>query len=158
MNRPVGSVTFRFTDVEGSTRAWEAHPAETQTALERHDEIVAGKIEAHNGALILERGEGDSVFAVFGRANDAVAAAFEIQCALRAQTWPPNVPIRVRMAIHTGEAGADYRGPHVNRAARLRAIAHGEQILISAVTAGFLNDAFPDRPSLIYLHHTRLRI
>ena len=81
-NRPVGTVTFLFTDVEGSTRAWEAYPAETQTALKRHDEIVAGKIEAHNGALILERGEGDSVFAVFGRANDAVAAALEIQCAL----------------------------------------------------------------------------
>ena len=156
-NRPVGRVTFLFTDVEGSTRAWEAYPAETQTALKRHDEIVAGKIEAHNGALILERGEGDSVFAVFGRANDAVAAAFEIQCALRAQTWPPNVPIRVRMAIHTGETGADYRGPHVNRAARLRAVAHGEQILISGVTAGILRDALPDGASLIDLHRHRLR-
>ena len=156
-NRPVGTVTFLFTDVEGSTRAWEAYPAETQTALKRHDEIVAGKIEAYNGALILERGEGDSVFAVFGRANDAVAAAFEIQCALRAQTWPPNVPIRVRMAIHTGEAGADYRGPHVNRAARLRAIAHGEQILISGITAGILRDALPDGASLIDLQRHRLR-
>ena len=156
-NRPVGTVTFLFTDVEGSTRAWEAHPAETQTALKRHDEIVAGKIEAHNGALILERGEGDSVFAVFDRANDAVEAAFEIQCALRAQIWPPNVPIRVRMAIHTGEAGADYRGPHVNRAARLRAIAHGEQILISGVTAGILRDALPDGASLVDLQRHRLR-
>src|SRR2546421_12187347 len=156
-NRPVGTVTFLFTDVEGSTRAWEAFPAETQMALKRHDEIVAGKIEAHNGALILERGEGDSVFAVFGRANDAVAAAFEIQCELREQTWPADVPIRVRMAIHTGEAGADYRGPHVNRAARLRAIAHGEQILISGVTAGILRDALPDGASLIELGRHRLR-
>jgi len=98
-NRPVGRVTFLFTDVEGSTRAWEAHPAETQEALKRHDEIVAREIEAYHGALILERGEGDSVFAVFAHATDAVAAAFEIQCALRAQTWPPNVPIRVRMAL-----------------------------------------------------------
>jgi len=151
MNRPVGTVTFLFTDVEGSTRAWETHPAETQRALERHDEIVARKIEAHNGALILERGEGDSVFAVFARAADAVAAAFEIQCALRAQTWSPEVPIRVRIAIHTGEAAADYRGPHVNRAARLRAIAHGEQILISRVTAGILRDALPNGASLIDL-------
>jgi class 3 adenylate cyclase len=149
MNRPVGTVTFLFTDVEGSTRAWEAHPAETQTALKRHDEIVAREIEANNGALILERGEGDSVFAVFARAADAVAAAVEIQRALRAQTWPVDVPMRVRMAIHTGEAGADYRGPHVNRAARLRAIAHGEQILISGVTAGILRDAYrPVRRSL----------
>src|SRR6266480_2778446 len=108
-------------------------------------------------ALILERGEGDSVFAVFGRANDAVAAAFEIQCELRAQTWPANVPIRVRMAIHTGEAGADYRGPHVNRAARLRAIAHGEQILISGVTAGIVRGALPAGASLLDLGQHRLR-
>src|SRR5205814_9970497 len=156
-NRPVGTVTFLFTDVEGSTRAWEAFPAETHMALKRHDEIVAGKIEAHNGALILERGEGDSVFAVFGRANDAVAAAFEIQCELRAQTWPANVPIRVRMAIHTEEAAADYRGPHVNRAARLRAIAHGEKILISGVTAGIVRSTLPNGSSLIDLGQHRLR-
>jgi hypothetical protein len=131
--------------------------AETQAALKRHDEIFAREIEAHNGALILERGEGDSVFAVFARAADAVAAAFEIQCALRAQTWSPDVPIHVRMAIHTGEAGADYRGPHVNRAARLRAIAHGEQILISGVTAGILRDALPNGASLIDLRRHRLR-
>jgi class 3 adenylate cyclase len=157
MNRPVGTVTFLFTDVEGSTQSWETHSAETQAALKRHDEIVAREIQAHNGALILERGEGDSVFAVFARAADAVGAAFEIQCALRAQTWSPDVPIRVRMAIHTGEAGADYRGPHVNRAARLRAIAHGEQILISGVTAGILRDALPDGASLIDLRRHRLR-
>src|SRR6266550_7507429 len=157
MNRPVGTMTFLFTDVEGSTRAWEAHPAETQTALKRHDEILAREIEAYNGALILERGEGDSVFAIFARATDAVAAAVEIQRALRAETWPAEVPMRVRMAIHTGEAGADYRGPHVNRAARLRAIAHGEQILISAVTAGILHDALPDGASLIDLRRHRLR-
>ena len=157
MNRPVGTVTFLFTDVEGSTRAWEAHPAETQTALKRHDEIVAREIQAYNGALILERGEGDSVFAIFARATDAVAAAVEIQRALRAETWPAEVPMRVRMAIHTGEAGADYRGPHVNRAARLRAIAHGEQILISGVTAGILRDALPAGASLIDLGRHRLR-
>jgi len=157
MNRPVGTVTFLFTDVEGSTRAWEAHPAETQSALKRHDEIVAREIEAYNGALILERGEGDSVFAVFARAADAVAAAFEIQRTLGAQTWAADVPMRVRMAIHTGEAGADYRGPHVNRAARLRAVAHGEQILISGVTAGILRDALPDGASLIDLGRHRLR-
>src|SRR6266478_3194786 len=157
MNRPVGTVTFLFTDVEGSTRAWEAHPAETQTALKRHDEIVAREIEAYNGALILERGEGDSVFAVFARAADAVAAAVEIQRALGAQTWPADVPIRVRMAIHTGEAGADYRGPHVNRAARLRSIAHGEQILLSGVTAGIVRGGLPNGSSLVDLGQHRLR-
>src|SRR5438046_10529140 len=97
-NRPVGPVTFLFTDVEGSTRAWEAHPAETQEALKRHDEIVAREIEAYHGALILERGEGDSVFAVFAHATDAVAAACEIQSAHRAQTWTHKLPISVSIA------------------------------------------------------------
>ena len=137
MNRPVGTVTFLFTDVEGSTRAWEAHPAETQTALKRHDVIVAREIEAHNGALILERGEGDSVFAVFAHAADAVAAAIEIQRALRAQTWPAEVPMYVRMAIHTGEAGVDYRGPPVNRAARLRAMHTASRFYSRALRPAF---------------------
>ena len=123
--RPIGTVTFLFTDIEGSTRAWEAHPHETRTVLECHDKIVANTIEAHHGAILLERGEGDSVFAVFERASDAVAAACELQRTLGKQRWPAEVPLRVRVAIHTGEAGADYRGPHVNRAARIRAIAHG---------------------------------
>src|SRR5437588_5057492 len=125
--RPAGTVTFLFTDMEGSTRAWEAHPAQMQAALRRHDEIVAKSVEAHGGAIILERGEGDSIFAVFARASEAVAAACEMQRALRQEMWPANVAMRVRMAIHTGETGPDYRGPHINRTARIRAIAHGEQ-------------------------------
>src|SRR5437868_9448659 len=157
IERPVGTVTFLFTDMEGSTRAWETHPAETAAALKEHDLIVAKEVEAHNGAIVLERGEGDSVFAVFARPTDAVAAAYEIQLKLQAHSWPDRVPICVRMAIQTGEAGADYRGPHVNRAARLRAIAHGEQILISGVTAGILRDALPDGASLIELGRHRLR-
>src|SRR5437016_4983607 len=98
-NRPVGTVTFLFTDMEGSTRAWEAHPAETQAALKRHDETMAREIATRDGVIILERGEGDSVFAVFSRATDAVTAACEIQRALGAQSWPAHVPMRVRMAI-----------------------------------------------------------
>ena len=155
--RPVGTVTFLFTDMEGSTRAWELHPSETDAALKQHDEIVAKHVEAHDGAIILERGEGDSVFAVFVRASDAVAAACEIQRAMRKKSWPAQVPMRVRMAIHTGEAAADYRGPHVNRAARLRAIGHGEQILISGVTAGIVRGALPDGMSLLDLGQHRLR-
>src|SRR5437868_5010714 len=156
-NRPVGTVTFLFTDMEGSTRAWEVHPAETQAALKQHDDIVAREIEAHDGVIVLERGEGDSVFAVFARPSNAVAAACEIQRALRAQSWPAHVPMRVRMAIHTGEAGPDYRGPHVNRAARLRAIGYGEQILLSGVTAGIVRGALPHNSSLIDLGQHRLR-
>src|SRR6266566_9282403 len=106
-HRPVGTVTFLFTDMEGSSRAWDSYPSETRAALQRHDEIVAREVEAHNGAIILERGEGASVFAVFTRGSDAVAAAFELQRAFQKEPWPTHVPVRIRMAIHTGEAGAD---------------------------------------------------
>src|SRR6266566_8033524 len=156
-HRPVGTVTFLFTDMEGSSRAWDSYPSETRAALQRHDEIVAREVEAHNGAIILERGEGDSVFAVFTRGSDAVAAAFELQRAFQKEPWPTHVPVRVRMAIHTGEAGADYRGAHVNRAARIRAIGHGEQILVSGVTAGIVRGTLPDGTSLIDLGQHRLR-
>jgi predicted ATPase/class 3 adenylate cyclase len=155
--RPMGTVTFLFTDMEGSTRAWEAYPTEARTALQRHDEILTKGVEVHGGVIILERGEGDSVFAVFTRASDAVAAACEIQRALRQEAWPENVPVRVRMAIHTGEAGADYRGAHVNRAARIRAIAYGEQVMISGVTAGIVRGALPAGASLLDLGQHRLR-
>src|SRR5438874_17433 len=155
--RPVGTVTFLFTDMEGSTRAWEAHPKETRAALQRHDEIAAKAIKANRGTIILERGEGDSVFAVFERPSDAVAAACEFQLALGKEEWPLEVPLRVRVAIHTGEADTDYRGPHVNRAARLRAIAHGEQILLSGVTAGIVRGMLPNDSSLIDLGQHRLR-
>src|SRR2546425_2795050 len=90
-SRPVGTVTFLFTDMEGSTRAWEAYPAETRAALKRHDEIVAKTIDSHEGTIILERGEGDSVFAVFGRASDGVTAACELQRTLRKEAWPAQV-------------------------------------------------------------------
>ena len=155
--RPVGTVTFLFTDMEGSTRLWEAAPNEMRAALQRHDEILTRKIEAFRGAIILERGEGDSVFSVFARASDAVAAACEIQREMREEAWPRQVPMRVRMAIHTGEADSDYRSPHVNRAARIRAIAHGEQILISSVTAGIVRGSLPEDASLIDLGRHRLR-
>lgn len=157
LERPVGTVTFLFTDMEGSTRAWESHPAEMAAALTKHDRIVAACVAGHQGCIILERGEGDSVFAVFARASDAVAAACNIQRSLRREIWPAQVAMRVRIAIHTGEADAGYRGPHVNRAARLRAIGHGEQILLSGVTAGIVRGSLPADGWLIDLGEHRLR-
>jgi len=156
-HRPVGTVTFLFTDMEGSSRAWESYPSETRAALQRHDEIVARAVEGHNGAMILERGEGDSVFAVFIHGSDAVAAAFDIQRAFQNEPWPSHVPVHVRMAIHTGEAATDYRGPDVNRAARIRAIGHGEQILLSGVTAQIVRETLPENAALIDLGRHRLR-
>ncbi len=156
-DRPVGTVTFLFTDMAGSSRAWESYPSETRAALQRHDEIMALQVEAHDGAIILERGEGDSVFAVFTRESDAVSAAFDIQRAFQREPWPSHVPVRVRMAIHTGETARDYRGPDVNRAARIRGIAYGGQILVSGVTAEIVRGTLPGNATLIDLGQHRLR-
>src|SRR6476660_8357958 len=134
---PTGTVTFLFTDVEGSTRLWEQHPEQTRLALARHDALIESLVEQHQGVVVRPRGEGDSRFAVFPRASEAVAAAAGIQQALHVEPWPVETPIRVRMALHTGEADlreGDYYGAAVNRAARLRAIAHGGQAVLSLPT------------------------
>src|SRR3970040_394074 len=97
---PTGTVTFLFTDVEGSTRLWEVAPDATRAALVRHDSLIEELVNRHEGALVSPRGEGDSRFAVFDRATDAVAAAGEIQ---RAFAVDPRAPeLRVSMALPTG--------------------------------------------------------
>src|ERR687885_2386729 len=127
---PTGTVTFLFSDVEESTKLWERHPDQMRVALARHDHLIESLVEQHQGVVVRPRGEGDSRFAVFPRASDAVAAAVAIQHALHYEPWPAETRLRVRMALHTGEADlrdGDYYGPAVNRCARLRAIAHGGQ-------------------------------
>src|SRR5438552_17307874 len=127
---PTGTVTFLLTDVEGSTRLWEQHPEQMRQALLQHDAIVEFLTEQHHGAVVRPRGEGDSRFCVFARASDAVAAAAAMQRALSVEDWTTPTPLRVRIALHTGEADlreGDYYGPAVNRCARLRAICHGGQ-------------------------------
>src|ERR671932_681683 len=134
---PTGTVTFLFTDIEGSTTLWEQQPAAMRAALVRHDALVEAIIAVHDGAVVRPRGEGDSRFAVFARATDAVTAAAGLQQALHAEPWPTPTPLRVRMALHTGEAdlrAGDYYGSAVNRCARLRAVAHGGQTLLSQAT------------------------
>src|SRR5262245_4519415 len=130
---PTGTVTFLFTDVEGSTRLWERHPDQMRAALAEHDALIEFLAEQHGGVVVRPRGEGDSRFGVFRRATDAVAAAAAIQRALHAEVWPPEAPLRVRLAVHTGEADlrdGDYYGSAVNRCARLRAITHGGQAVL----------------------------
>src|SRR5919199_5147362 len=100
---PTGTVTFLFTDVEGSTKLWERHPDQMRLALARHDQIVESLVAEHQGVVVRPRGEGDSRFAVFPRASDAVAAAAAMQQALHEEPWPEEAPLRVRMALHTGE-------------------------------------------------------
>jgi len=139
---PSGTVTFLFTDIEGSTALWEAAPEAMREALERHDSILNGAIESHEGAVFSTGGDG--VAAVFARAADALAAANAAQAALAGVEWQTPVPLRVRMGVHTGEAterDGDYFGAPVNRAARLMAAGHGGQVLVSATTAGLVGTA-----------------
>src|SRR5918911_458476 len=134
---PTGTVTFLFTDVEGSTKLWEQHSEQMRLALARHDQLIESLVDQYQGVVVRPRGEGDSRFAVFPRASDAVAAAAAVQRALHEEPWPAETPLRVRMALHTGEADVregDYYGSAVNRCARLRAIAHGGQTGLSTVT------------------------
>lgn len=157
---PTGTVTFALTDVEHSTALWERHPAAMRAALARHDHLVEEHVKAHEGVLVRPRGEGDSRFAVFARATDALAAACDLQLALHRESWPPETPLRARIALHTGEADlreGDYYGSAVNRCARLRAIAHGGQVLVSASTEELVRDSLPLGASLLDLGEQRLR-
>jgi predicted ATPase/class 3 adenylate cyclase len=156
---PSGTVTFLLTDVEGSTRLWEQHPDAMRAALRRHDALVERTVGQHGGVVVRPRGEGDSRFAVFARATDAVAAAAAVQQALHEHAWPEETPLRVRVALHTGEADlrdGDYYGTAVNRCARLRAVAHGGQAILSQTTYELVQDVLPGDVGLLELGKHRL--
>jgi class 3 adenylate cyclase len=124
-------VTFLFTDIEGSTRRWEADPASMRDALARHDEAMHLAVEAHGGWLFKHTGDG--VCAAFGSARAAIDAAIAAQL---------TVELPVRMGIATGEAechGNDYFGPVLNRTARVMAAGHGGQIVVAASTAAVVS-------------------
>lgn len=157
---PSGVVTFVLSDVVGSTRLWEQAPAAMASALARHDQLIGDAIATHGGVLLKPRGEGDSTFSVFVRATDAIRAAHAAQVALIAERWPPDAPLSVRFALHTGEAlehDDDYFGPAVNRVARLRGIAAGGQVLVSGTTAALVADGLPPGARLVELGDVSLR-
>jgi predicted ATPase/class 3 adenylate cyclase len=148
---PGGTVTFLLTDVEGSTALWEEAPEAMRTALARHDALFEKAVAEHGGVHIRPRGEGDSRFAVFASAPDAVTAALAVQRAYGGEAWPTPRPVKVRIGVHTGEAelrDGDYYGSAVNRCARLRGIGHGGQILLSKATMALVHDALPPAVSL----------
>jgi predicted ATPase/class 3 adenylate cyclase len=154
---PSGTVTFLFTDIEGSTRLWEEHPEAMKAALARHDELLRDAIEAQGGHVV--KSTGDGVHAVFTTAHDALNAAISGQQVLQAESWN-TTPIAVRMGVHTGETEhreGDYFGSALNRAARLMGVAHGGQIVVSQVTGGLVTDELPDGVSLVDLGEQRLR-
>jgi TolB-like protein/class 3 adenylate cyclase/Tfp pilus assembly protein PilF len=141
---PTGTVTFLFTDVEGSTRLWEAQHDAMRTALARHDALLRKEIVAHGGYIF--KTAGDAFCAAFATAPDALAAALDAQRALSAEEWPESARIRVRMALHTGAGewrDGDYFGPPLNHVSRLLAIGHGGQTLLSEITRDLCIDRLP---------------
>jgi predicted ATPase/class 3 adenylate cyclase len=155
---PSGTVTFLFTDVEGSTRLWEDHPDAMQAALARHDEIVRDAIESHRGYVV--KTTGDGFHAAFATAHDGIAAAVAAQRALAGEAWGSTGPLRVRMGVHTGAAtlrDGDYYGTALNRGARLMAVAHGGQVVCSQTTADLARDGLAEGIALVDLGEHRLR-
>lgn len=154
-----GTITFFFSDIEGSTQLWEHHPDHMQAALRRHDELMRAAIETHGGQIF--KTAGDAFRVAFGNAPDALRAALAGQGALAAEDWPSEIgTIRVRMALHTGTAETrddDYFGPTLNRVARLESAGHGGQILVSQVAEGLLRDSLPDGVSLLDMGAHRLK-
>ena len=156
---PVGTVTFLFTDLEGSTRRWEEHPEVMPGALARHDEILEQAITAHRGVVYSRMGDG--MAAVFGSARDAVAAAVEAQQGLAREQWPlPLGTLAARMGIHTGEGilvDGHYLNQPLNRCARLMAVAQGGQLVISGTTEPLVRGELGDGVALVDLGEHRLR-
>ena len=157
-NPPSGTVTFLFTDIEGSTRLWEQHPEAMRPALARHDALLRGAIEANNGYVF--NTVGDAFCAAFANPGDALAAALAGQRALHAADWGEVGAIKVRAALHTGVAEAqsgDYLGLPLSRVARLLGAAHGGQTLLSQVTEELVRDHLPAGVSLRDMGERRLK-
>ena len=155
---PTGTVTFLFTDIEGSTPLWERSPAAMRSALAEHYRSLEIAVESHGGSVVKTMGDG--IMAVFDAASDALAACVAAQRVLQQPTVEgaavnasdvPTLPLRVRMGLHTGEAetrGGDYFGSPLNVAARIMGVAHGGQVLLSSVTAEIVRGQLPPGVSL----------
>jgi class 3 adenylate cyclase len=142
---PGGTVTFVFTDIEGSTQLLQELGDEYADVSRDHRRIVRETFASRGGAEIDT--QGDSFFYSFPRARDAVAAAVDAQRALRDHVWPQGREVRVRMGLHTGEptvGDEGYLGLDVVRAARISAAGHGGQILLSETTRALLGNQLPD--------------
>ena len=167
---PTDTVTFLFTDIEGSTTLWEQHPDAMQPALARHDQLLRQAIESSDGCIV--KSTGDGVYAVFAAATNALAACLAAQRSLqepgagisnpapKATEAGMPLSLRVRMGLHTGAAelrDGDYFGAELNRAARIMSSAHGGQILLSAATAELVRRHLPEGITLREMGEHRLR-
>jgi predicted ATPase/class 3 adenylate cyclase len=155
---PSGTVTFLFSDVEGSTRLLKRLRGRYGEVLGEHQALLRAAFDEHDGREV--HTEGDGFFVAFARASDAIAAAVSAQRALTCQGWPEGVEVRVRMGVHTGEAEVqldDYVGLDVHRAARICAAGHGGQVLISSSTRELVADDLPRDVALRDLGEHRLQ-
>jgi predicted ATPase/class 3 adenylate cyclase len=155
---PTGTVTFLFTDIEGSTERWERHRDAMKDAVRNHGHIIHARIEAHDGHVF--KTVGDAFCAAFHNVADAIAAALDAQQSLSNEDWSGVEGLKVRMAIHTGhtdERDGDYFGPAVNRVARLLGIGHGGQVLVSGASADLSQGELPPQAALRDLGEHRLK-
>ena len=155
---PSGMVAFLFTDIEGSTQRWEQDHEAMDAAVKRHDSLMRAAIEDHDGYVF--KTIGDAFCASFTRVSDAVAAAVDAQRALAYEDFSAVGGLRVRAGLHVGKASernSDYFGPAVNRVARLMAIGHGGQVLLSGRTRDLADGDLPTGTSLIDLGSRRLK-
>ena len=167
---PTGTITFMFTDIEGSTTLWEQCPDAMRVAVERHDKVLRHAIESCDGHIV--KTTGDGAYAVFDIAKDALAACLAAQRALQAaEAGLPSpeaaasdtrlpITLRVRMGLHTGVAelrDGDYFGASLNRTARIMSVAHGEQVLLSAATAELVRGQLPEDVTLREMGEHRLK-
>ncbi len=158
VSAPSGTVTFLFTDIEGSTRRWERDGAAMARALEVHDAVVRDGVVGYRGHIF--KTVGDSFCCAFANVDDAARAALSVQRGLGTIDFAAVDDIRVRIAIHTGSATErddDYFGPTVNRVARLLAVGHGGQILVSGTSAALLTENPVEDVRLVDLgfHHLK---
>jgi predicted ATPase/class 3 adenylate cyclase len=155
---PTGTVTFLFSDVEGSTRLLTRLRSRYADVLGEHQRLLRATFDEHDGREV--HTEGDAFFVAFARASDAIAAAVSAQRSLASQRWPEGVDVRVRIGVHTGEAAVrhdDYVGLDVHRAARICAAGHGGQVLISSSTRELVADELPSDVGLRDLGEHRLK-
>lgn len=155
---PTGTVTFLFTDVEGSTRLWERDPEAMSKALSRHDDLLRNVVEAYGGVVF--KTVGDAFCAAFSTAPEAVETALEAQKSLLSEAWEEAGPLRVRMALCAGtaeERGGDYFGAPLNRVARLLSAGHGGQVLLSHSTHELVREKLPPGAGLRDLGVRRLK-
>jgi class 3 adenylate cyclase len=156
---PTGTVTFLFSDIEGSTRRWEEQHAPMQLAFARQESITRRAIQANDGYAY--KMVGDAFQAAFSTAQQALQAALDTQRALHAEIWPKEIgEVRVRMALHTGVTEVregDYVGPLLNRVARLLSAGHGGQVLLTRATFELVRDILPAGITLLDMGEHRLK-